>query len=213
VDGNGNVFVADRNQNRVQKFTSDGVFILAFGTPGTGDGQFTGTNGVAVDGDDNVYVDDSSPRIQKFAHDGAFITSWGSGGTGDGQFNFPRGLSTDDEGNLLVADRNLHRMQKFTGSGAFLTKWGASGNGAGQFNLPYGIRAGANGVVYVTDSSNFRVQKFQFAQPPVPGTSEWGLVVMTLFVLSAGTVVISRPMRRRASSSVQKVVHFFDGNG
>ena len=141
---------------------------------------------------------DSSPRIQKFTNDGVFITSWGSAGTGDGQFNFPRGLSTDDKGNLYAADRNLHRMQKFTGTGVFLTKWGSPGNGEGQFNLPYGIRAGANGVVYVSDSSNFRVQMFQFAQPGIPTTSEWGLVVMTLLALMAGTVVLVRPRAQRA---------------
>ena len=65
-----------------------------------------------------------------------------------------------------------------------------------QFNLPYAIRAGANGRVYVSDSSNFRVQLFQFAQPAIPATSEWGLVVMTLLALTVGTVVLGRPRRR-----------------
>jgi hypothetical protein len=202
VDSNGNVFVADRDQNRVQKFTSDGTFILAFGTPGTGDGQFTSTNGVAVDGDDNVFVGDTSPRIQKFTNNGVFITSWGSSGIEDGQFDYPRGLSTDGMGNLYVADRSrlflFPRMHKFTGAGAFLTKWGSLGTGEGQFNLPYGIRAGANGLVYVSDSSNFRVQMFRFAQPAIPTTSEWGLVVMTLLALTAVTVVIARPRAPRA---------------
>ena len=98
----GNVFVADRDQDRVQKFTNTGVFILAFGTTGTADGQFSGANGVAVDADDNVFVGDSSPRIQKFTNAGVFILSWGSAGTGDGQFNFPRGLATDSDRKSVV---------------------------------------------------------------------------------------------------------------
>ena len=84
-------------------------------------------------------------------------------------------------------------MHKFTGTGEFLTKWGSLGSGEGQFNLPYAIRAGANGIVYVSDSSNFRVQVFQFPQPPVPATSEWGLVATTLLVLAVGVVVTVRP--------------------
>ena len=144
---------------------------------------------------------DSSPRIQKFTNDGVFITSWGSSGNGDGQFDFPRGLSTDEMGNLYVADRSslFPRMQKFTGDGLFLAKWGSLGAGESQFNLPYAIRAGANGLVYVSDSNNFRVQMFQFAQPPVPTTSEWGLVVMALLMLTAGTMVIARARTQRAA--------------
>ena len=117
------------------------------------------------------------------------ILSWGSAGAGDGQFDLPRGLSTNEVGNVYVCDRDDHRMQQFTGTGVFLTEWGSFGTGEGQFNLPYGIRAGANGSVYVSDSNNFRVQMFQFAQAAVPATSEWGLVVMTLLMLTAGTVV------------------------
>jgi hypothetical protein len=164
---------------------------MAWGTTGTGDGEFSGTNGVAVDGDDNVFVSDSSPRIQKFTNDGVFITSWGSAGAGDGQFNFPRGLSTDDNGNVYVADRNLPRMQKFTGTGAFLTKWGSFGSGEGQFNLPYAIRAGANGVVYVSDSSNFRVQKFAFSAEVGrwDGPYDWPVTAIHAFTLPTGKVL------------------------
>ena len=201
VDSNGNVYVTDRDQNRVQKFTNDGVFVMAWGTTGTGDGQFERTTGVAVDGDDNVFVGDTSPRIQKFTSDGVFITSWGSSGNGGGQFDYPRGLATDDMGNLYVADRtrlfDLPRMQKFTGTGQLLAIWGERGAGEGQFELPYAIRPGADGLVYVSDSSNFRVQVFQFPQPEVPATSDWGMVALTLLVLTAGTVVLTRARARR----------------
>ncbi|MEE8483620.1 MAG: hypothetical protein V3S46_03400, partial [Nitrospinota bacterium] len=50
VDTDGNVFVADARNSRVQKFTDDGKFILQWGTRGDKDGEFGKPVGVAVDG-------------------------------------------------------------------------------------------------------------------------------------------------------------------
>jgi DNA-binding beta-propeller fold protein YncE len=67
VDRNGNVFVADTGQDRIQKFTSTGTFLATWGSTGTQNGQFDIPFGVAVDGDGNVFVGDFNNRIQKFA--------------------------------------------------------------------------------------------------------------------------------------------------
>src|ERR1051326_7183451 len=54
-----NVYVADYNNSRIQKFDSNGTFITKWGSLGTGDGQFNNTLGVAVDPKTgNVYVAD-----------------------------------------------------------------------------------------------------------------------------------------------------------
>jgi len=64
----GSVYVADSGNNRIQKFTSEGVFVSKWGTEGTGDGQFVDPHGVAVASDGSVYVTDwSNDRIQKFS--------------------------------------------------------------------------------------------------------------------------------------------------
>ena len=60
VDSYGNVYVTDSNNNRVQKFTSDGTFIKKWGNPGSGDGEFSYSAGIAVDPEDNVYVGDNT---------------------------------------------------------------------------------------------------------------------------------------------------------
>ncbi len=87
TDADGNVYVADFNNHRLQKFDSNGVFIAKWGSNGTGDGQFNSPMGIAIDTTGNVYVADFyNHRIQKFGPNGAFIAKWGSNGTGDGQF-------------------------------------------------------------------------------------------------------------------------------
>ena len=61
-------FAQPRLNHRIQKFTSQGVFLTKWGTEGTGDGQFYFPDGVAVAPDGSVYVADTvSNRIQKFS--------------------------------------------------------------------------------------------------------------------------------------------------
>src|SRR6266540_3767266 len=161
VDAAGNVYVADSNNGRIQKFTSTGGFLTKWGSNGSGDGQFSFPAGVAVDAAGNVYVADSSNRrIQKFTSTGAFLTKWGSNVSGDGQFSFPFGAAVDGAGNVYVADSNNRRIQKFTSTGGFLTKWGSNGSSDGQFSFPQGVAVDAAGNVYVADTSNHRVQRF-----------------------------------------------------
>ncbi|MDO6391769.1 putative Ig domain-containing protein, partial [Pontibacter sp. BT731] len=58
VDGQGNVYVADRFNHRVQKFDGQGAFLFQFGSEGSGEGQLSHPYGIAVDGQGNVYVAD-----------------------------------------------------------------------------------------------------------------------------------------------------------
>lgn len=67
ADAYGNVYVADRGNHRIQKFTSDGAFVARFGSYGTGAGQLNGPSGLEVDAAGNVYVADClNNRIEVF---------------------------------------------------------------------------------------------------------------------------------------------------
>ena len=70
IDANDNIYVTDKNNNRIQVFTSDGQFITKFGEPGSGNGQLIDPEGVGVDKESGaVYVADTgNNRIQLFEH-------------------------------------------------------------------------------------------------------------------------------------------------
>jgi hypothetical protein len=172
IDRGGNVYVADTNNNCIQKFTSNGQFVTKWGSWGSGDGQFHWPSGITVDSRGYVYVTDTfNYCIQKFTSDGQFIAKWGSQGNGDGKFNQPHAVAVDISDYVYVADTENNRIQKFTSDGQFVTKWGSGGNGDGQFTEAFAIAVDNSGSVYVADLLNSRIQKFssngQF-------TAKWG---------------------------------------
>ena len=114
VDSAGNIYVADYDNHRIQKFHHSGTFLAKWGTNGSGDGQFDNPRRVAVDSAGNVYVADSgNHRIQKFDSNGTFLATWGTNGSGDGQFTLPSGVAVDAMGNVYVAGTINSRIQKF----------------------------------------------------------------------------------------------------
>jgi DNA-binding beta-propeller fold protein YncE len=75
------VFVAERDNHRIQKFDSNGTFLLKWGSVGGGDGQFRKPSGVVVDPIGNVFVADrDNHRVQKFCCEvptAVEATAWG----------------------------------------------------------------------------------------------------------------------------------------
>ncbi|MCQ1539515.1 protein kinase [Methanocalculus taiwanensis] len=169
IDIDDNIYVADTNNYRIQKFDRNGVFITKWGSKGSEEGQFRSLTSIAVDATGNIYVAEaggtdlysSNHRIQKFTSIGTFISKWGSKGSGDGQFYFPRSIAVDAVGNVYVGDAGNHRIQKFDETGKFITKWGSEGKGEGQFISLQSIAVDAAGNLYVADKNNYRIQKFE----------------------------------------------------
>lgn len=168
VDADGNVYVVDSQNHRVQKFDSEGEFITAWGSFGTEPGQFSEPWGIAVNEEGTIYVADTwNHRIQSFTSDGELLSYWGVFQDTGGQLSEPLGMlygprdiAIDAEGNLYVTDTGNKRIQKFDGEGNPLDQWGGSGASAGQFLEPVGIAIDTEGQIYVADTWNQRIQVF-----------------------------------------------------
>lgn len=186
VDGAGNIYVADTNNNSVRKITPAGVTTTLAGTSGpnnigSADGmgpaaQFHYPGRLAVDRDGNVYVADTeNTAIRKITPAGSVSTLAGmAGGPGstDGsgttaRFCYPAGVAVDAANNVYVCDKNNHLIRKVTPAGVVTTLAGkaqltgtADGIGsAARFNTPYGIAIDSAGTLFVAEQFNHTIRK------------------------------------------------------
>ncbi len=123
VDGDGNVYVSDLYNNRIQKFDGEGNYLLQWGGPGAGDGEFNGPMSLAVDSMGGIYTADfNNHRIQKFHSNGDHIITWGGPYEGfyPGEFSGPRSIAIDVDGDAFVVDESTNPVQRFTARGARL---------------------------------------------------------------------------------------------
>ena len=184
VDGSGNLFVSDQGNNTIRKIASGGVVTTLAGTAGTkgsadgsgGAAQFYNPAGVAVDGNDNVYVaDNANDTIRKITAAGAVTTLAGSAGTagsadgsgGSAQFNGPVGIASDSNGDLYVSDQGNEEVRTVSPSGATATLAGyhyvlAGADGTGgnaRFFRPDCSVVDSSGNVFVADTGEHTIRK------------------------------------------------------
>jgi DNA-binding beta-propeller fold protein YncE len=177
VDQEGFVYVMDEYNFRIQKFTSEGRFLIAWGEKGKvnvvfsalnflfpedHEGQFYYPARVAVGPDNLVYVADSyNNRVQVFTPEGTFVRKWGGMGLWGGRFRVTSGMAFDQRGHILVADFYNHRVQIFKTDGTYLNRFGVQGQESGQFDGPIGLASSPAGDLYVADFHNHRIQRFR----------------------------------------------------
>ena len=118
-DADGNIYVVDIGNFRVQKFAPDRRFLLSWGAQGANDGQFLRPTSIAIDAEGAVYVsDEQRADVQVFDREGNFQGSFGGLGVEEGQLNScPRGSPWIPRGMIWVVDRGEHRLQQFDAAG------------------------------------------------------------------------------------------------
>jgi streptogramin lyase len=143
VAPNGNKWVADTENNRVERFSAEGTtkatLLSISGSSGTGGGQYSGPAGLVTDTHENLWVVDShNNRVQELSKSGAFLQTFGWG-VKDGKKELETCTSSE------------------------ICKAGLEGEGNGQFNGPTGPTGIAleNEDVWVVDRSNDRVEEFK----------------------------------------------------
>jgi len=183
VDDNGNIYVADDYNHRIQKFDSDGNYLAQWGSFGPGNGQFNQPYRIKYTPDGYLYVGDwGNLRIQIFDTDGNYIDQFSTTGNPGGSF-------IAENGDIYVADRTNDVVRWFDSTFATVLTWGGIGSGDGQFSTPIDIGASPDGGrLYVSDLFNYRIQVFTnngvyLSQFGGPGTAPgqcgncWGLAV------------------------------------
>jgi sugar lactone lactonase YvrE len=165
VDREGNLYVVDAANHRIQKFDSNGKFLTMWGQQGRDDGQFEFTydhplgdlvlGGVAVDAQNNVLVADlANARVQKFDASGQFLGQWGErGGRLNGKLQLPYGIDTDRAGNVYVTDFENFMGIKYDPDGKYITD-------LNPFGIPGFVAVDAQDNIYVTDFEAHAVRKF-----------------------------------------------------
>ncbi|HID86420.1 MAG TPA: TIGR03663 family protein, partial [Anaerolineae bacterium] len=151
IDAEGNLYVTDTGNKRVQKFTPDGEFLGQWGGAGFAPGQFSEPVGIAispVSGD--IFVADTwNRRIQRFDRDFKPLVQWPVRAWEGESVNNKPYLALDAQDNVYVTDPEGYRVLVFDNQGNLLAVFGQFGADASSFNLPTGIALDAEGNIYV----------------------------------------------------------------
>ncbi len=185
VDTNGNVYIADSNNNRIRVIANGNINTFAGnGTAGySGDGGaatsaalFT-PRGVAVDANGVVYIADTNNHVVRKVSAGTISTIagnaqqqgfYGDNGTASSAgLDTPTGVAVNATGKVYVADSNNHRVRLL--SGATLSTF--AGNGTAAYSgdggaatsaaiaFPLGVSLDAMGNIFVADSNNHVIRR------------------------------------------------------
>ena len=179
TDADGNIYVADLENQSIRKITTAGVVsTLAGGTEGYNNGtgssaQFKDPRAIVLSNNNELMVTDQFGRtVRKVTLAGVVTVFAGNGvsGSSDGvgtssSFGVPNGITIDNDGNLLVSDRSEHNIRKITPNAEVTTIAGTRSSGSNDgvasqatFYNPAGMLVTADGTIYIADYDNHRIR-------------------------------------------------------
>lgn len=162
IDAEGNLYVTDTGNKRVEKFSPEGEFLALWGGGGIVPGSFEEPVGIDIDSQGNVYVADTwNRRIQKFNANFEPVAQWDVvGWDSESVVNKPY-LAVDPQGRVFISDPEGYRLIGYDSNGEVMVTWGQYGQDLASLGLPVGIEFDRDGSLLVADSDNNRIMKFQ----------------------------------------------------
>ncbi len=192
LDGPDRLYVADNNNQRIQRCTfAAGWTCTTFsGVSGASGGDLTHLNnpwGVAFGPGNVTYIADSNNnRVLKCDSTPTcvvFAGVTGVMGADNAHFVYPIDVAVDSAGNVYVADIDNFRVQKFNSAGHYLSTIGVTGvpyvPDASRFYAPSGITVTGDGSLYFTEDRGHRALKLNAA-----GAEQWTYGVAGVYLAS-----------------------------
>lgn len=186
VDSSGNVYIADQQNNEVERVTPGGQLTIIAGTgtsgaPTTGpaaSSELSHPTGVAVDANKNVYIADTGNNDVEEVSGGTLRVIAGQGPGGGGlptagtatasALNVPQGVAVDGSGDVYIADTANNDVEEIAGgqltivAGSSLGTQGTPTAGPAansDLNHPTGLAVDGNGNLYIADTGNDEIEK------------------------------------------------------
>jgi len=114
IDADGNLYVCDTLNNRIEVFDADGKFVSTYGKNGDGPGYFGRPKGIAIDSDGHIWVADGmQDRVQVFNHEWQLLITFGGHGLLPGQFQGLVGIAIDKNNRVFTSEIFPGRVQRF----------------------------------------------------------------------------------------------------
>lgn len=160
-DAEGNIWVVDMENARLQKFDSEGKYIKKFGKEGKGKCELIRPKSVAVDSEGHIWVDDAGNyRVTEFNEAGECFTQFGEVGTKEGQLFDAESIAIDHKDDIWVGDTYNHRLQEFDHEGKLIQVVQPESGECGHMENPGGITVDPVGNIWVVDWITSRVIEF-----------------------------------------------------
>ncbi len=156
VDSAGNVYIADRDNNRVRRVGTDGIITTVAGTGDAGDNpdgtlstiaQLSSPSAVAADANGNVFIADSGNHRVRYITGNMALRGVNIPGLGTPSYVLP-----DAFGNLYVADSTNGTIVEVMAGGGIATI-------ASNLKSPRGLALDAGGNLYVAEMDAAHVKK------------------------------------------------------
>jgi DNA-binding beta-propeller fold protein YncE len=191
VDVAGDLYVANKDNHRIQQFDRSGAFVRAWGEKGELAGEFNQPHDVAVDAE-FVYVADTwNQRVQVFDHTGAHVFSI----TGTPTMSTPRAILVKDR-LIYAVESGAGRVTVYDRSGALRQTIGVLGGDApGHLVEPVDVAIDKQGDIWVVNSGNNRIEHFApdgtpRGSLPISGWTGSGLKESYLAIDAGGTLYL-----------------------